>query len=214
MSPTAPADALPAGSHTNVTDEHSSDKANSEVMDQAEDHKRSYDNDDNEDLATQAASENLKHASISEKEPPESFETSTTMGGDLTTPEQTEGESARLITPEAAEPSDAQDEEMKERISSPKKKRGREQDDEARDLEAAGSVEEIGSSPNGSAVNGGRTTRLAPEKKRHRDASVDTVTVTETVIDTKVSHARVFSIPLQCSSFSNTNDVLLGSSCT
>jgi len=194
MTPTAPADAIPAGSHTKATHEHSSNMANNEVMEQGEAYKRSYDNDDNEDPATQAASENLKHASISEKEPPE---TSTLRAADSKAPEHLEEESGRPITPEQAEPSDAQDEEMKERISSPKKKRGREQDDEARDLEAAGGVEEVGASPNGSAVNGGRTTRLAPEKKRHRDASVDTVVAAETGIDTKVSQAGVFQSPLQ-----------------
>jgi hypothetical protein len=192
MSPLAPADAIPAGSHTKATDEHSVDMANNEVMTQGEAHKQSYNNDDNEDPATRAASENLKHTSISEKEPPEGLETSAAREADSTAPERLEEESVRPITPEQAEPSDAQDEEMKERISSPKKKRGREQDDEARDLETAGSVEEVGSPPNGSTVNGGRTTRLAPEKKRHRDASVDTVTAAETGIDTKVSHARPF----------------------
>jgi hypothetical protein len=197
MTPTAPADAITAGAHTKATDVHSSDMANNEVMEQGEAHKQSYDNDDNEDPATQAASENLKHASISEKEPPESLRTSTLREADSKAPEQLEEEPGRPITPEQAEPSDAQDEEMKERISSPKKKRGREQDDEARDLEAAGTVEEVGASPNGSAVNGGRTTRLAPEKKRHRDESVDTVTAAESGIDTKVSHARVFQSPLQ-----------------
>ena len=199
MSLTAPADAIPAGSHTKVTDEHSSDMVNNEVMGQGEPHKQNYTNDDNEDPATQAASENLKHASISEKEPLEGLETSAIRGADSTTPERLDEEPGRPITPEQAEPSDAQDEEMKERISSPKKKRGREQDDEARDLEAAGSVEEVGSSPNGSAVNGGRTTRLAPEKKRHRDASVDTVVAAETGIDTKVSQAKVYQSPLQSS---------------
>jgi hypothetical protein len=197
MSPTAPADAIPAGSHTKATDEHNSDMANNEVMEQGDAHKRSYDNDDNEDPATQAASENLKHASISEKEPPEGLETSTISEADSKAPGQLEEEPGRPITPEQAEPSDAQDEEMKERISSPKKKRGREQDDEARDLEAAGSIEEVGASPNGSAVNGGRTTRLAPEKKRHRDASVDTAVAAETGIDTNVSYARLFQYPLQ-----------------
>jgi hypothetical protein len=182
-----------------ATDEHSSDMADNEVMEQGEAHKRSYDNDDNEDPATQAASENLKHASISEKEPPEGLETSAFRGADSTAAEHLKEEPGRPITPEQAEPSDAQDEEMKERISSPKKKRGREQDDEARDLEAAGSVEEVGASTNGSAVNGGRTTRLAPEKKRHRDASVDTVAA-DSGIDTKVSQARVFQSPLQSSS--------------
>ncbi len=196
MSPTAPADAIPARSHAKATDEHSADMANSEVMEQGEAQKQSYNNDDNEDPATQAASENLKHASISEKEPPQSLETSVAMEGQSTASDRMEEESARPITPEAAEPSDAQDEEMKERISSPKKKRGREQDDEARDLEAAGSVDEAGASPNGSSVNGGRTTRLAPEKKRHRDASVDTVTAAETGRDAKVGDKRPFQFSL------------------
>lgn len=192
MSPTAEADTIPAGSLSKATDEHSSDMADSDTREQVESHKPSYDNDDNEDPATQAASENLKHASISEKEPVGGIDASASKESDSTVPESIEVESARPITPDPAEPSEAQDEEMKERVSSPKKKRGREQDDEARDLEAAGSVEEAGSSPNGSAVNGGRTTRLAPEKKRHRDASVDTAVVSDTGIDVKVSDAAWF----------------------
>lgn len=199
MSPTVPADAVPAGSRTEATDQHSPEIANSEVM-EADARKLGYDNDDNEDPATQAASENLKHASISEKEPPERFESSNVMEGGSTAPGQIWEEPARPTTPGATQLSDAQDEEMKERISSPKKKRGREQDDEVRDLEAAGSVEEAGISPNGNAVNGGRTTRLAPEKKRHRDASVDTATATETSVDTKVSHVRVSGSSLQSGS--------------
>jgi hypothetical protein len=187
MSPVAAADAIPAASLSKATDEQNSDMADSETPEQKESRKRSYDNDDNEDPATQAASENLKHASISEKEPSEATEASASRKSDSTGPEKIEEESARPITPDPAEPSDAQDEEMKERISSPKKKRGREQDDEVRDLEAAGSAEEAGSSPNGAAVNGGRTTRLAPEKKRHRDASVDIVVAGGAGTDAKVS---------------------------
>jgi hypothetical protein len=187
---TAAADTIPAGSLSKATDEHSSDMADNETPEQRESHKQSYDNDDNEDPATQAASENLKHASISEKEPSEGIGASDSKESDSTAPEKIEEESARPMTPDPAEPSDAQDEEMKERISSPKKKRGREQDDEPRDLEAAGSVEEVGSSPNGSAINGGRTTRLAPEKKRHRDASVDAVVIGDSGIDAKASALR------------------------
>jgi hypothetical protein len=61
---------------------------------------------------------------------------------------------------------------MIERLSSPKKKRGRDQDEEARDLED-NNPDEPGSSADGSIVNGSRTTRLGPEKKRPRDTSED-----------------------------------------
>src|SRR5579862_9377597 len=169
MFPPAVAEAVSAGLLSKATDEQSLDMVDSEIQEQAEADKRSYDNDDNEDPATQAASENLKHASISEKEPLDGTDASGSKESNPTIEE----ESGRPITPDPAEPSDAQDEEMKEHVSSPKKKRGREQDDEARDLEAAGNIEESGSSPNGNVINGGRTTRLAPEKKRHRDASAD-----------------------------------------
>lgn len=204
MSPTAAADSVSTGSLSKAAGEHISDMADNETLDHGEAHMQSYDNDDNEDPATQAASENLKHASISEKEPSSGIEISANSELESTVAEKIEGESARPITPERVEPSDARDEEMKERISSPKKKRGREHDDEARDLETASSIEEVATSPNGSAVNGGRTTRLAPEKKRHRDASVDAVVSAETAIDAKVSDATRLRAILKSRLFTNT----------
>src|SRR5271170_4617033 len=104
MSPTTAADAIAAASLSKATDERSSDMADTEILEHRAANKRSYDNDDSEDPATQAASENLKHASISEKEPPE---TSTLRAADSKAPEHLEEESGRPITPEHAEPSDA-----------------------------------------------------------------------------------------------------------
>jgi len=75
----------------------------------------------------------------------------------------------RLTTPET-QVDDMQDEEMKERISSPKKKRGRDQDEDVQ--EAADEKAEEGS--DGSAANGRRLTTSEPEKKRRpRDMSED-----------------------------------------
>ncbi|KAH6673780.1 hypothetical protein B0J14DRAFT_591584 [Halenospora varia] len=120
-----------------------------------------------EDPATMAASEELKHTSISDK-------TTTKEEIAAAQPEHSEDkdmeETAKDTTPEV-EPSDAQDEEMRERISSPKKKRGRDQDDDTRDLED--NIDGPGSSAEGGAVNGSRTKRSGPEKKRPRDTSED-----------------------------------------
>ena len=89
-------------------------------------------------------------------------------------------ENAKSSTPEPVEPTDAQDEEMRERLSSPKKKRGRDQDQ----------VDDNGEDPTSSAdgsVNGNRTTRSEPEKKRRpRDTSEDFTKTADMVEDAKV----------------------------
>jgi hypothetical protein len=186
MSPAAAAEPSPMEPSSTRVDEHSSDMESNTLQGQKMASKHSYDSDDKEDAATQAASENLKHTTISDKDPEEDTDISGMIETDLPTQEEHGEGSTKRMTPEPKEPSDAQDEEMKERVSSPKKKRGREQDDEARDLEAAGSSEESGVTSNGSAINGGRTTSSAPVKKRHRDTSVDTVSAAESGSDAKV----------------------------
>jgi hypothetical protein len=120
-----------------------------------------------DDPATMAASEELKHTSISDK-----IATTTRVEAPSTEAEA-EGEDKqmgeRVGTPDA-EPSEAQDEEMRERLSSPKKKRGRDQDDDTKELDS-GNPDEAGSSADGSGLNGNRTIRSEPEKKRPRDTS-------------------------------------------
>jgi hypothetical protein len=187
MPSNASADATRTESQLKHPEDHSSDVEDNDGSQQRVGHKRSYErNDKEEDPATQAASENLRQTTISDKEPVESTDATVMSDVDQPSANREDEQPGNRMTPEATVPTDAQDEEMKERVSSPKKKRGREQDDEPRDPEAADDTEEIGGSPNGAAVNGGRTTRLAPEKKRHRDQSVDTIAAAEPILEVKV----------------------------
>jgi hypothetical protein len=137
-----------------------------------------------EDPATVAASEELKHTTISDEIATVSrvhpVEVRTNPAGD----DKDMGDLARVNTPDT-DPTDAQDEEMKERLASPKKKRGRDQEEDSKDLEED-AVDEPGSSADGSVVNGSRTTRLGPEKKRPRDTSEDYSKTVETASDIKV----------------------------
>lgn len=185
MSPPAVAEATASPSLSTRSDDRGPDMEHNENHEQRTAGKQS-DDSDKEDAATQAASENLKHTTISDNEPGESIDASAMVEIDLPAHETSHEDSAKQTTPEPMQPSNAQDEEMKERISSPKKKRGREYEDEARDVDTVGSVEEAGVYSNGSAINGGRTTSSAPVKKRHRDTSVDTVVAGESASDAKV----------------------------
>jgi hypothetical protein len=133
---------------------------------------------DTDDAATMAASEELRHTTISDRVNPTTDQrgsepSSAPLGGD-----KVMGGHVRSSTPEH--------EELKERLSSPKKKRGRDFEDDARD------VGEINAGENGSATVGGaanisRTSRSEPEKKRPRDASEETTTSTKEAGAAKVS---------------------------
>ncbi|KAH8659160.1 hypothetical protein BGZ60DRAFT_456620 [Tricladium varicosporioides] len=135
-----------------------------------------------EDPATMAASEELKHTSISDKTTAEEEAAAAQL---VHSEDKDMKETAKDTTPEV-EPSDAQDEEMRERISSPKKKRGRDQDEDTRDLEDS-NVDGPGSSVEGGAVNGSRTKRFGPEKKRPRDTSEDYTKSADESTDMKVT---------------------------
>ncbi|KIN08586.1 hypothetical protein OIDMADRAFT_188154 [Oidiodendron maius Zn] len=113
-----------------------------------------------------AASEELRHTTISDRVNPTTAEQrrsepgSAPLGGD-----KEMGEHVRNNTPEH--------DELKERLSSPKKKRGRDFEDDMRD------TEEVQTGENGLATASGtvsisRTSRSEPEKKRPRDASEET----------------------------------------
>lgn len=135
-----------------------------------------------EDPATVAASEELKQTSLSDKvtvpreNPPEAHT-------ELVEEDKDMGEPERLTTPET-NVDDAQDEEMKERITSPKKKRGRDQDEDSQ--EVADEKAEEGS--DGSTANGRRTMTSEPEKKRRpRDISEDYAKTAEKSAEVKVS---------------------------
>lgn len=134
---------------------------------------------DTDDAATMAASEELRHTTISDRVNPTTAEQrrsepgSAPRGGD-----KDMGEHVRSNTPEH--------DELKERLSSPKKKRGRDFEDDMRD------TEEVQTGENGLAAASGtvsisRTSRSEPEKKRPRDASEETAVAAKEAGVAKVS---------------------------
>ena len=135
-----------------------------------------------DDAATMAASEELKHTTISDNIA--SIVKPSTEQFDPAGAAEDMKETVKESTPEP-EPTDTQDEEMKEKLSSPKKKRGRDTYDESKELEGE-NVVEAGSSADLSAVNGSRLEREGPEKKRHRDTSEDPLKVVENPAEAKV----------------------------
>lgn len=158
-----------------------------------------------DDPATAGASEELKRTTISDKAtnlPASSTEPLPSGANDHHNGEDKEmGENAKSSTPEPAEPTDAQDEEMRERLSSPKKKRGRDQD------QADDDGEDQTSSADGS-VDGNRTTRSEPEKKRRpRDTSEDFTKTAEKAEGAKVS-TYVYIAPAILEQSSHTFNVL------
>lgn len=153
-----------------------------------------------DDPATMAASEELKHTSISDKIKPTSPRDQDQARDAVVedahaSADSTMKEIVKEGTPET-DLTDAQDEEMKERISSPKKKRGRDQDEDTRDQDED-NMDEPGSSADGSVVNGGRSTRSGPEKKRPRDTSEDytNANAKEQAADVKVRPLYVLPLP-------------------
>lgn len=181
------------------SDENSSDLENNESAAQTLTGKSSQEKADKDDAATQSASEDLKRTTIStnsDGDPAEDMDvTTTTTETAQPAPEKSDSKTLKASTPEPARLSDERDAEMKEQISSPKKKRSREQDDDAKDLEGASDEAEAPvSSANGTATSGGRTTRLEPEKKRHRDTSADLTADTEDAVDTKVCLFPYFAL--------------------
>lgn len=121
----------------------------------------SHDHHEKDDPATMAASEELKHTSISDRIliAPEDHPAVTEDAKE----DNDMKETAKAHTPEP-EASDVRDEDMREQISSPKKKRGRDIDDDAK--------ESVTENETLSVVNG-RTARSEPEKKRPRDTSIE-----------------------------------------
>ncbi|ESZ91794.1 hypothetical protein SBOR_7810 [Sclerotinia borealis F-4128] len=126
------------------------------------------DNSQKDDAATMAASEELKHTTISDRITLPTETPSQAPETEAQTEDKDMSGTDKDTTPEA-DPTDAHDEEMKDRVSSPKKKRGRDQDDDTNHLEDDGGRNN-GSTSEGS-TNGSRTMRSGPEKKRPRDTS-------------------------------------------
>lgn len=133
--------------------------------------KRSFEEQQEEDSATMKASEDLKHTRISDIEPADG-ETSR-LKAEIAKPVSDKDEHAPFFTkettPERSNRSGAEEEGMREQISSPKKKRVRELDDEAKESDIVDKVNKERVPSNGSATSVDRTDRLEPEKKRHRD---------------------------------------------
>jgi hypothetical protein len=188
MSSTAAADAVPPENPDHLPVNQDSDVMESNhdlpARTMADEEREEETHNEKDDPATMAASEELKHTSISDKV------AATARVEPLSTEAEAEPEGEdkqmgeRVSTPDA-EPSDVQDEEMRERISSPKKKRGRDQDDDTRELED-GNPDEPGSSADGGGLNGNRTIRSGPEKKRPRDTSEELSKSAEKAAEAKV----------------------------
>lgn len=137
-------------------------------------HKRSHDDlDGKEDPETQAASEDLRKSTISDRQPAEG-QNEAIEPTSQSVQDKDAHESKRVKTPERAA-KDAADEEMKDRVLSPKKKRGREldADDDVKELEAQSKLGDGEAGHGASSTNGSRSTRLGPEKKRYRDSSTE-----------------------------------------
>lgn len=140
----------------------------SKTPEQAIAHKRSFDEQQDEDSATMKASEDLKHTRISDKEPTEG-EASSNEAGTAEPLSSKGGHTSGFTTettPERSTRSGGEDDGIMEQITSPKKKRVRELDDETKESDKI-NKERVPS--NGSATSADRSDRLEPEKKRHRD---------------------------------------------
>jgi glucosamine 6-phosphate synthetase-like amidotransferase/phosphosugar isomerase protein len=136
-------------------------------------HKSSFEDLEEEDSATMETRDNLKHTRISDGETTEENHAEIDNHGDsiIIDKDNVNPLQAKESTPEPVEISDIRDEEMKEQLSSPKKKRLRESDDDVKDTESLDNIERDRVASNGSSTSGTRTTRSEPEKKRHRDGS-------------------------------------------
>lgn len=132
-----------------------------------------------DDPATMAASEELKHTSISDKLPLATETSSQIPETEAPVEDRDMPNTNKEATPEI-ESSDAQDEEMRDRVSSPKKKRGRDTDDDTTQLEGENGRNN-GSNSEGS-INGSRTMRSGPEKKRPRDTSQEPSRISDKVL--------------------------------
>ena len=133
---------------------------------------------DTDDAATMAASEELRHTTISDRanstaEQRGSEPDAAPLGGD-----EEMDKHARSNTPEH--------DKLKESLSSPKKKRGRDFEDDMRDMGEFDTCEK-GSATVSGTVNISRTSRSEPEKKRPRDTSEETTTATKEAATAKVS---------------------------
>lgn len=143
--------------------------------------KRSFDEQQEEDSATMKASEDLKHTRISDREPTEGegSRRDTEIAKPILDRDVHAPFFTKETTPDPSTRSDAEEEGMKEQISSPKKKRVRELDDETKESDGIDKVSKERVPSNGSVTSVDRSDRLEPEKKRHRDTLEGGVEISE-----------------------------------
>jgi hypothetical protein len=135
-----------------------------------------------DDPATAAASEELKHTTISDKVNMAPDRESVTEDTSPVIEDKVMEEPPKASTPEP-DTFELHDHEMRERISSPKKKRGRDFEDDIKDIEGDDSGHR--SSSDGGPI-GSRTIRSEPEKKRPRDTSEDPPTAAIAISEKRV----------------------------
>lgn len=136
-------------------------------------------NTETDDAATMAASEELKHTSISDRVNLSSQKDGTEAG-------RAPGEGDKEMSEHNVRSSTPENDELKDRLSSPKKKRGRDFEDDARDM-GEGEAGENGTATAGGVASASRTSRSEPEKKRPRDTSEETKAAAKESDGSKVS---------------------------
>ncbi|TEY40020.1 hypothetical protein BOTCAL_0441g00050 [Botryotinia calthae] len=185
MATSSNAGADPASASFEIRDHSKSDNHKSDIIEENHNSpaptstEEGNDNSQKDDAATMAASEELKHTSISDKLPLPTETPSQIPQTEAQAEDKDMSGTDKDTTPEA-EPIDAQDEEMRDRVSSPKKKRGRDQDDDTNQAEDE-SGRNNGVASEGS-LNGSRTMRSGPEKKRPRDTSQEPSRISDKVL--------------------------------
>ena len=154
-------------------------------------HERSFEDQQEEDSATMKASEDLKHTTISDRQPVDAntSENELEHTKDVSQKHGQAPPATEATTPERPAPSVGQDVEMRELISSPKKKRVRESDDEFKEGDDTKKIKDRVPS-NSSASSTDRTDRSEPEKKRPRDTSEGEAETTSDVLHEKVRLTR------------------------
>ncbi|KAI9736052.1 MAG: hypothetical protein M1818_006228 [Claussenomyces sp. TS43310] len=141
---------------------------------------------DKEDGATTPPTRTLKKTTISDKEPPVMEGSAELRQPDFQIRDESPKTPPKATTPEPTKLPGSEITKLEEQVTSPKKKRGRDLDDEVREIDDGG---ETGSESlnAGGAATGGRSARSGPEKKRPRDLSVEPSKSDDTGSDTKTT---------------------------
>ena len=149
--------------------------------------------DGGDDPATNAAREELRHTSISEKV--QTSDTLPTTESSDPADAPLESKEKKSVTPDLAQ-TDAHDERMRERLGSPKKKRGRDLDDDGT-VSQEDTEQDKERFSNGNATNGNRPQGQEPQKKRVRDGSEDRLSDTAEVAAPEV-RSHVLKRHIRC----------------